>query len=114
MGASGGRNVSERATTSNPSGPRRQWSWRRFRDLPIWVKLGVIMIVPTLATIVVGTNGLLGHIDTASSADRARVLANLSETTGELVHLLQDERVAAVMVLGADEDEASDRATRYA
>ena len=72
------------------------------------------MVVPTLATIVVGTNGLLGHIDTASSADRARVMANLSQTAGELVHLLQDERVAAVMALGAEGDEVSQRATRYA
>ncbi|WP_239677656.1 sensor histidine kinase [Natronosporangium hydrolyticum] len=97
--------MSERPTgrpTEDASGAA---PWRRFRDLPIWSKLGLIMIVPTLATIVVGTNGLLGHIDTANNADRARVLANLSGISGELVHHLQEERAAAVRLLGA-EDEA--------
>ena len=36
------------------------------------------MIVPTLATIVVGTHGLVDHIDDASDADRARTLPVLS------------------------------------
>ena len=60
------------------------------------------MIVPTLATIVVGTNGLVGHIETANNADRARTLANLSEVAGVLVHDLQNERAGAVMLLAAD------------
>jgi signal transduction histidine kinase len=59
------------------------------------------MIVPTLATIVVGTNGLVGHIATASNADRARTLANLSEVSGVLVHDLQNERADAAMLLAA-------------
>lgn len=79
---------------------------RRFRDLPIWSKLGVILIVPTLATLVVGINGLVGHLETASSADRARTLAELASATGELVHGLQEERATGVRLLGSDgEDE---------
>ena len=35
----------------------------RLRDLPIWSKLGLIMLVPTLATIIVGVSGLVDHID---------------------------------------------------
>jgi signal transduction histidine kinase len=73
----------------------------------------MIMIVPTLATIVVGTNGLIGQVDTASSADRARVLANLSDVAGELVHRLQDERAAAVLLLGAGPELAEDRSAAY-
>jgi hypothetical protein len=73
------------------------------------------MIVPTLATIVVGTNGLIGHLDTHNSADRARVLAGLSQTTGELVHHLQEERAAAVLLLGAqNEAQQQERTTGYA
>ena len=103
--------MSERPTET---GLRRR-PWRRFRDLPIWSKLGLIMIVPTLATIVVGTNGLVGHLDTRSGADRARVLANLSETTGDLVHHLQEERAAAVLLLGSSNSDLADqRADTYA
>jgi signal transduction histidine kinase len=87
---------------------------RRLRDLPIWSKLGLIMILPTLATIVVGTNGLIGHIDTHNNAERARILANLSQASGELVHHLQNERAGAVMLLGAgDAEETEERAAAY-
>lgn len=73
----------------------------RLRDMPIWSKLGLIMIVPTLATIVVGTNGLLGNLDTATGADRTRILSVLVKESGALVDDLQNERAAAVMLLGA-------------
>ncbi|GAA1605272.1 nitrate- and nitrite sensing domain-containing protein [Catellatospora bangladeshensis] len=73
----------------------------RLRDMPIWSKLGLIMIVPTLATIVVGTNGLLDNLDTATSADRTRILSVLVKESGALVDDLQNERAAAVMLLGA-------------
>lgn len=72
----------------------------RLRDMPIWSKLGLIMIVPTLATIVVGTNGLLDNLDTATSADRTRILSVLVKESGALVDDLQNERAAAVMLLG--------------
>jgi len=68
------------------------------RDLPIWSKLGLIMLVPTLATIVVGVEGLVGHISTASNAERARTLAVLSESAGNLVDHLQNERAYAVII----------------
>jgi signal transduction histidine kinase len=96
------------------AGGRRPW--RRFRDLPIWSKLGMIMIVPTLATIVVGTNGLITQVDTASSADRARVLAIVSGHAGELMHRLQDERAAAVVLLASsrgNEEQIAERTTAY-
>ncbi len=53
------------------------------RDLPIWTKLGLIMIVPTIATIVVGTAGLLDQVEQASDAERARSLTVLSGEAGD-------------------------------
>src|SRR5688572_18040630 len=73
----------------------------RLRDLPIWSKLGLIMIVPTIATIVVGTAGLIENITAASGADRSRTLARLSMEAGALVHDLQQERAAAVIFVGS-------------
>ncbi|HEX5596668.1 MAG TPA: nitrate- and nitrite sensing domain-containing protein [Micromonosporaceae bacterium] len=77
---------------------RRPMGW--LRDLPIWSKLGLIMIVPTVATIVVGANGVVDHAATAGNADRARALASAVEASGQLVHGLQNERSAAVLLLG--------------
>jgi hypothetical protein len=71
------------------------------RDLPIWTKLGLIMIVPTIATIVVGTAGLLDQVEQASAAERARALTVLSGDAGVLVHALQAERGAAVTLLAS-------------
>ena len=76
------------------------------RDLTIWSKLGLIMIVPTLATVIVGANGLIGHVQAARDADRARSLATLAEASGDLVHGLQDERAAAVILLGTSNQAA--------
>ncbi|MEV0268930.1 nitrate- and nitrite sensing domain-containing protein [Hamadaea sp. NPDC050747] len=75
--------------------------------MPIWAKLGLIMVVPTLATIVVGVNGLVGQMDTVELADRARTFANLNTEAGELTHELQEERAKAVMALGAGTDKAA-------
>ncbi|MFI5906590.1 nitrate- and nitrite sensing domain-containing protein [Dactylosporangium sp. NPDC051541] len=58
------------------------------------------MIVPIIATIVVGTNGLVGNIGDANDADRARTLSGLSQQAAALVHELQNERANAAMVLG--------------
>ena len=96
--------MSKRPKTANSFMSRLRRPAGRLRDLPIWSKLGLIMIVPTVATIVVGTNGLIDHIGTADNADRARDLAVLTETSGELVHHLQNERAAAVLLLGAQND----------
>jgi len=85
------------------------------RDLPIWTKLGLIMIVPTLATIVVGTAGLLDQVQQASNAERARSLAVLSGDAGNLVHRLQDERAIAIQLLnapGADIERLKDDFTK--
>jgi signal transduction histidine kinase len=56
------------------------------------------MLVPTVATIVVGVNGLVDHIDEASNAERARTLSVLSEAAGGLVDHLQAERTYGVMI----------------
>jgi signal transduction histidine kinase len=71
------------------------------RDARIGIKLGFIMFVPTLATVVVGANGLVGQISTANAADQARTLSTLSEYSGSLVDALQAERADAVMLLGS-------------
>jgi len=94
--------VSKRPKTANSFMSRLRRPAGRLRDLPIWSKLGLIMIVPTLATIVVGTNGLIDHIDTSENADQARDLAVVVEASGDLVQNLQNERAAAAMLLGAD------------
>ncbi|PZM88699.1 MAG: hypothetical protein DIU79_16455, partial [Actinobacteria bacterium] len=88
---------------------RLRWPLGRLRDLPIWSKLGIIMIVPTLATILVGTNGLVSHLDTLADADRASRLAELSKASGELVHNLQNERATAVLGLGERDAKARER-----
>jgi signal transduction histidine kinase len=84
------------------------------RDLPIWTKLGLIMIVPTLATIIVGTVGLLDQVEQASNADRARALAVLSGDGGNLVHALQDERAAVIQLLSAPPSDTERLKAEYA
>jgi signal transduction histidine kinase len=106
--------VSKRPSTSNAVLSRLRRPVGRLRDLPIWSKLGLIMIVPTIATIVVGTNGLVSHIQDAKDADRARSLASLTEAAGVLVHGLQDERASAVILLGTrDSGAKQNRLTAY-
>jgi signal transduction histidine kinase len=89
--------VSKRPKTATGVMSRLRRPADRLRDLPIWSKLGLIMLVPTLATIIVGVSGLVDHIDTASNAERARNLAVLSESAGGLVDRLQNERAYGVM-----------------
>jgi hypothetical protein len=63
------------------------------------------MIVPTLATVVVGTVGIVQNNGQANQADQARALSVLAAQASGLVHELQNERAAAVFVLnnkGAD------------
>ncbi|SDY02178.1 Signal transduction histidine kinase [Micromonospora pattaloongensis] len=95
--------MSKRPKTANSFMSRLRRPVGRLGDLPIWSKLGLIMVVPTIATVVVGTNGLVNHLDTLGNAGRASSLADLSAASGNLVHDLQNERAAAVMVLSADD-----------
>ncbi|MFC8615274.1 nitrate- and nitrite sensing domain-containing protein [Micromonospora purpureochromogenes] len=81
----------------------------RLRDMPIWSKLGLIMIVPTIATVVVGTSGLVDHLQTLNNANRAGDLANLVGYSGDLVNSLQDERTSAVLLLGAPKGQAREQ-----
>jgi signal transduction histidine kinase len=94
--------VSKRPKTATGVMSRLRRPADRLRDLPIWSKLGLIMLVPTLATIVVGVSGLVDHIDTASNAERARNLSVLSEAAGGLVDHLQNERAFGVMITTND------------
>jgi signal transduction histidine kinase len=77
--------------------------------MPIGAKLGLILIVPTVATVLVGVNGLVTHLGDLDRANRARALADLTEASGALVHELQDERAAAVLLLGAAEPAAREK-----
>jgi signal transduction histidine kinase len=90
--------VSKRPKTANGVMSRLRRPAGRLRDLPIWSKLGLIMLVPTLATIIVGVSGLVDHINTASNAERARTLSALSQAAGGLVDHLQNERAYGVMI----------------
>ncbi|WCN82262.1 sensor histidine kinase [Micromonospora sp. LH3U1] len=94
--------MSKRPQTAGSFLSRLRRPASRLRDMPIWSKLGLIMIVPTIATVVVGTSGLVDHVETLNNANRAGDLANLSSYSGNLVDTLQDERTAAVLLLGAD------------
>jgi signal transduction histidine kinase len=90
--------VSKRPKPANAVMSRLRRPAGRLRDLPIWSKLGLIMLVPTLATIIVGVSGLVDHIDEASNAERARTLAVLSQNAGDLVDHLQNERAFALII----------------
>jgi len=90
--------VSKRPETATGVMSRLRRPADRLRDLPIWSKLGLIMLVPTLATIIVGVSGLVDHIDEASNAERARTLSVLSEAAGGLVDHLQNERAYGLMI----------------
>ncbi|MEU7608570.1 nitrate- and nitrite sensing domain-containing protein [Micromonospora sp. NPDC049204] len=94
--------MSKRPKTAGSFLSRLRRPASRLRDMPIWSKLGLIMIVPTIATVVVGTSGLVDHVETLNNANRAGDLANLSSYSGDLVDALQDERTAAVLLLAAD------------
>jgi methyl-accepting chemotaxis protein len=84
------------------------------RDRSIGFKLGLIMLVPTLATVVVGFGALAANIGTAHNADRARILAGLTGDTGRLVHDLQNERAAVTMLLASnDSDEKKNAAAEF-
>ncbi|MET8832722.1 nitrate- and nitrite sensing domain-containing protein [Micromonospora sp. NPDC004540] len=95
--------MSKRPTTAGSFLSRLSRPASRLRDMPIWSKLGLIMIVPTIATVVVGTSGLVDHLGTLNNANRAGDLANLIAYSGDLANKLQDERVASVLFLDSKE-----------
>jgi signal transduction histidine kinase len=102
--------VSKRPKAANGVMSRLRRPAGRLRDLPIWSKLGLIMLVPTVATIIVGVQGLVDHIDEASNAERARTLSVLSEAAGGLVDHLQAERTYGIMVALAKDARNNDAA----
>ena len=111
----GAGEVSKRPTTGGAPGLSAMRGLVGYlRDRSIGFKLGLIMLVPTLATVVVGFGALANNIGTAHDADRARILAGLSGDAGGLVHSLQDERAAAIVVLSAkDADTQKKAADKY-
>ncbi|MEU4562074.1 sensor histidine kinase [Actinoplanes sp. NPDC023936] len=103
--------MSKRPKAANGVMSRLRRPAGRLRDLPIWSKLGLIMLVPTVATIIVGVQGLVDHIDEASNAERARTLSVLSEAAGGLVDHLQAERTYGMMVALAQDAKNNDART---
>ncbi|SCG51795.1 sensor histidine kinase [Micromonospora humi] len=95
--------MSKRPTTAGSFLSRLSRPASRLRDMPIWSKLGLIMIVPTIATVVVGTSGLVENLETLNSANRAGDLASLIGYSGDLADTMQDERAGSVLFLGAKE-----------
>ncbi|WP_130509240.1 sensor histidine kinase [Krasilnikovia cinnamomea] len=93
--------MSKRPKPANAVMSRLRRPAGRLRDLPIWSKLGLIMLVPTLATVIVGVSGLIDHIGEANNAERARTLSVLSEAAGGLVDHLQNERAYGVAITQA-------------
>src|SRR5688500_553453 len=104
--------VSKRPKPANGVMSRLRRPAGRLRDLPIWSKLGLIMLVPTLATIIVGVSGLVDHIEEASNAEQARTLAVLSQASGGLVDQLQDERAYATAIARTDKAARADQPVR--
>jgi len=93
--------VSNRQTTTPTTlSSRLRVPVGRLRDLPIWSKLGLIMVVPILATCVVGVTSLLNNVGDANNADRARTLSGLSNDAAALAQELQGERAKATLLLG--------------
>ncbi|NJC63500.1 HAMP domain-containing protein [Planosporangium flavigriseum] len=76
------------------------------RNAPIWSKLGLIMVVPTIATVVVGMLGLIDNYHRANDADQARLLSGFTAESGALVHELQNERAASTLLLGAPSNDS--------
>jgi signal transduction histidine kinase len=83
------------------------------RDRPIWVKLGLIMIVPTIATVVVGFSALLTNIRGAGDASTVQTVAALDQQIGSLTDALQSERAAANTVLGQLSSTEKDTASKH-
>ncbi len=83
------------------------------RDRPIWVKLGLIMIVPTIATVFVGFSALLTNIRGASDAATVQSVAALDAQIGSLSDALQSERAAANTLLGEPPSKVGDAQKRY-
>ncbi|WP_027659230.1 nitrate- and nitrite sensing domain-containing protein [Salinispora fenicalii] len=94
--------MSKRPKTAGSPLSRLRRPAGRLRDLPIWSKLGLILIVPTVATAIVGTSGIVDHLRTLNNADRSGDLASLVAYSGDLVSQLQDERTEAIRLLGED------------
>src|SRR5215469_2481439 len=91
--------VSKRPATGGQVRSRMSGLTGYFRDRPIWVKLGLIVLVPTIATVFVGFSSLLGNINAATNASRVRTVAALTGDASKLTHALQNERAAAVVLL---------------
>jgi signal transduction histidine kinase len=77
------------------------------RDRPIWAKLGLIMMLPTIATIAVSFAALISNTSKASDANRTRAAASLTAQSGALVQGLQDERSAATALLATPNPRAN-------
>ncbi|SNT51666.1 Nitrate and nitrite sensing [Asanoa hainanensis] len=66
-----------------------------------WLKIGLVMLVPILATVVLVGTGLRDGRDSTRQAEEARDLATVVAAAGGLVQGIQDERAAAGKLLGS-------------
>ena len=80
--------MSERPKTTDPLSPSR-----------VWLKVGVVMILPIVATVLLVGNGLRENSDAATRAERTHGLATVVQASGDLVENLQNERAAAALLL---------------
>ena len=90
--------MSKRPKPANAVMSRLRRPAGRLRDLPIWSKLGLIMLVPTLATIIVGVSGLVDHIEEASNAERATFL--IAASSGPRSHAATGGAGASTRIAG--------------
>ena len=70
------------------------------------------MIVPTIATVVVGTSGLVDHMETPTTPTEPATWRTCRATPVTWSHSLQDERAAAVLLLGRGRRRSRRRSTR--
>jgi signal transduction histidine kinase len=99
--------VSKRPAAGDATSSGKGGLGRYLRDRPIWVKLGLIMIVPTIATVFVGFSALLTNIRATSDASTVRAVAALNEQAAGLADALQAERASANSLLGDTNPDAA-------
>src|SRR5690349_10713830 len=89
-------------TRRKPTGPGPRPKRRRLglRDARIRSKLGVLLVVPLAAIVVLAALRLVDSGQRAISAELVRSLSALSVDVSQTTHELQKERMAAAQFLG--------------
>ena len=96
-----------RPSTAEPGTPRSRGLFRnRLRDARIRSKLGLLLIIPLIAVVVLAAVRLVDSGQQALSAELVRSLALASAESSVVAHELHRERMAALRLL-SDPDQAS-------